>query len=242
MSESARRNDEQPVNDGSQTGRVEVIRVRRADALFSTFVYIENPSRPCRVAFTRTHFAWRPLKTIFFLPFTAAGVYSGVAWSAINLVEFGYRHEDHEKMVRVSWTAGPDQSSSIEMTRIMQFRDWIKPFRDVGFFAPADNPFRVTTLRGFLSDYGPVIWILLLAVCSFILSQFWLQALFVIPVIALLVGVPLWIWATWKVRAWFPPGTSIALHREARRLGEPAREIGKSQTPSTGEPGQSPDS
>jgi len=197
-------------------GRVEEIRIGSAEALFSTFVYIENPSRPCRVVFTGTHFAWKPLKTVFFFPFTPAGVYSAVPWSAISLVEFEYRRDDHEKMVRVGWTTSPGQSSSVELTRIMQFNDWIKPFREVGFSPPADNPFRATTLRGFLCDYGPAIWILLLAVCSFVLFQFWFQALLFVPVIVLLVGLPLWLWAMRKAREWFPPGTRVILHRYHR--------------------------
>jgi hypothetical protein len=219
MDKSVRNNKEQADGGEPHIGRVETIHVNRGDALFSTVVYIENPHRPCRVVFTRTHFAWKPLKTIFvapLVPFVPGGIFSGVPWSAINLVEFEYRRGDHEKLIRVGWASGPGESANIEITRVMMFNDWVGPFHAVGFSPPIDNPLRVTTFRGFLCDYGPTIWILLLFVCSFILFQFWREAWAVFPAIVHLLALPLWFWAIRKARGWFPPGTRIALHRRER--------------------------
>ena len=214
MNEFSRSIDESAVNGERRVGRPGLLTVRRADVLFSTVVYCENPHRPCGVVFTRTHFAWKPLRAIFFFPFARTGIYAAVEWSAVNLVEFEYRGGDHEKLIRVTWMTNSEDTNSLEMSRIVQFHGWFRPFRAVGFSPPKDNPLRVTTVRGFLCDYGPMAWVLLLAICSFAIFQFGPRLLTIIPTIVHLLGLPLWIWAMRKARQWFPPGTRVVLHRE----------------------------
>ncbi len=143
-------------------------------------------------------------------------VYVGVEWPAVKLVEFEFRRPDRVKLIRIAWSASKDETGGLELTRIIAFNTWIKPFRKVGFSPVDGTPFRVTTLRGFLCDYGPTVWVLLLAVCSFVLFKFAREAWLVFPCIVTLLGLPLWIWAARKAREWFPPGICVTLRREGQ--------------------------
>jgi hypothetical protein len=195
----------------------EEICIANGESLFKTVVCFENPSRYCVVVLTRTHFAWRPSNSIIFMPYFSAGVYSAVSWSAVSHVEFDHSEDVHEKVIRVILsTDGPGRFGRVEMTGIGSFDRWVREFRKVGFSPAADNPFRITTLRGFLCNFGGMLWIALIAMLGFALFTIDIRAVLLLPVIVPLIGLPLWLWS-WRVaRKWFPPGKGVVLQRRER--------------------------
>ncbi len=217
MSEPPANDYESDVSGERRIGPVQTLRIRRADVLFRTLAYCENLRCHCDVVFTRTHFAWAPVRMLGpwpLFPLFRPPVYAGVEWLAINVVEFEFRRPDREKLIRITWQApSTNEIVGLELTRIMQFNDWINPFCKVGFSPKGGNPFRLTALRGFICDYGPLAWVLLLAICSFVLFQFWREVWSIFPSIVHLLALPLWLWAIRKARQWFPPGTRVRLER-----------------------------
>jgi hypothetical protein len=207
--------------------RVNVVQIAPSEVVFSTLVYCENLHCHITLVFTRTHFAWKPMATILLAPFLVMfppRIFAGVEWTAVELVEFVFRQPDRAQLIRIVWTPGKDDIGVLEFTRITAFSFWITQFRKVGFSPVGDNPFRMTSLRGFLSDYGPTAWVLLLFILLGVfivaLPKFAIMAMLLFPFVATSVGLPLFLWASWKARQWFPPGTYVTLRRYSPQNGK----------------------
>jgi hypothetical protein len=209
--------DESKANGLADASRVVVLRISRPETLFRTLVYCETLRCHCTVVFTQTHLAWAPLRTVALAPWVAMfrpRDYLGVEWRAVNAIDFEFRAPNHEKLIRIAWSPNEGDIGGLEFTRIMQFNDWFVPFREVGFSPIGGNPFRVTSLRGFLVDYGPAAWVLLFAVLGFLFFAFARNVLFLYLCVFHFLAIPLWLLAARKARAWFPSGASVHLERE----------------------------
>ena len=177
-----------------------LIRIKRGETLFRTFVYCEFLQTNCWVVLTRDVIAWRPvahaLSVILFRPRR----YYVVPWSAITLAEVECSPDGLRKRVRVHWDSASGRHGSLEFSHILYLNDWVRAFSKAGVPVAGSDQTDVSTVGGFLRDYGWTVWVAAIALGAFTVSWFGHSIFTWYSLIAEVASLLLLWFVVWRVR------------------------------------------